>query len=130
MLNDNDPAEQLRAVLLAPRTPYPAVFRMLLALLNQGVLTGSNYELKKGVVQALAETGNPAALPELGRRLRSNSLFHPILHGRLKLEIIRSLEYYPAADAAPILAEAARSGSGEVARTAAQTLKNLQGRGA
>ena len=130
MLNDNDPAEQLRAVLLAPRTPYPAVFRMLLALLNQGVLTGSNYELKKGVVQALAETGNPAALPELGRRLRSNSLFHPILHGRLKLEIVKSLEYYPAADAAPILAEAARSGSGEVARTAAQTLKNLQGRGA
>ncbi|ALC18226.1 HEAT-like repeat-containing protein [Desulfuromonas soudanensis] len=130
MLGDNDPAEQLRAVLLAPRTPYPAVFRALLALLNQGILTGSNFELKRGVVQALAETGNPAALPELGRRLRSNSLFHPILHARLKLEIVKSLEYYPAAEAAIILAEVVRSGSGDLARTAAQTLKNLQGRGA
>jgi hypothetical protein len=130
LLGDKEPAEQLRAVLLASRTPDPAVFRALLALLNQGVLTGGNFELKRSVIQALAETGKPEALPELRRRLKATCLLHPVLHGRLKLEIVRSLEYYPAADAAPILTEMARSGSKELARTAAQTLKNLQGRGA
>lgn len=127
-LAGSDRELQLGAVQLAEFSRSPEVFARLLETLAHGGIADFEFELKRAVVRTLAAIGNSEALPALAALLHGKSLLHPLQHGRLKGEIIGTLGGYPAAAAAPLLAEMARSPQQELARQAAVLLQTLQER--
>lgn len=127
-LESSDRETLLTAIQLADRSPSPRVRERLLWLLQKGGITGPDLEVRCAAVRALAETGDPAALPELARQLRSRSILRAASHTRLKAEIVRSLSRYPMADALPLIREAAASGMPEVEQAARETLRAMAGR--
>lgn len=127
-LAGSDRELQLGAVQLAEFSRSPEVFARLLETLAHGGIADFEFELKRAVVRTLAAIGNPEALPALAAVLHGKSLLHPLQHGRLKGEIIATLGDYPAAAAAPLLAEMARSPQQELARQAAAMLHTVQER--
>lgn len=115
------------AIQAAGKCSNPVVVQALLEIVQKGGLSGQEFELKRLAVNALADIGTVAVLPELERVLRNKNFLHPVMHSRLKGEIIKSLERYPAAAARKLL-EPFAGGSGELSRLAQDALKNLGGR--
>lgn len=115
----------LTAIQLADRSRSPQVRERLLGLLQKGGITGPDVDVRCAVVRTLAETGNPAVLPDLARLLRSRSILRTASAARLKAEIVRSLPRYPAEDALPLVQEAAASGVPEVEKAARETLRAM-----
>ncbi|MBT1076957.1 HEAT repeat domain-containing protein [Geobacter grbiciae] len=118
----------LTAIQLADRSRSPRVRERLLVLLHKGGITGPDFDVRCAVVRALAETGDPAVLPDLARILRSRSILRTASVTRLKVEIARSLARYPATDALSLAREAAASGVPELEQAARQTLRTMTGR--
>ena len=118
---------QLSAIRSAGKSGSAFLLGRLHALLAGPGLSGKEYEVKSAVVQALGESGNQLSLPVLEGVLASSNLFHPVLLGRLKLDIVASLGRYPAPASRPVLARLAR-GKGDLARHAAQLLRAAGGR--
>ncbi len=126
-LDATDRETQLAALNLVDRSSPPEVAQKLLQLLTTGGYSPVEYELKAACVQALSETGRSQVLPELGRLLHSRSLLGFKTLNRLKADIVRSLERYPADAVMPLLERLAR-GSDELAKLAAEQLKILRGK--
>lgn len=130
VLRDLDSADretQLIAINIADRNSPPEMERKLLALVTGGGYTAVECELKSAAIQALGEIGRPEILPELVKLLASRSLLAFKALNRLKIDIIRSLEHYPAKIVMPLLEKIA-DGSDEVARQAAETLRTVRGK--
>jgi len=127
-LDSGDRETVLTAIQLADRSPSPRVRERLLWLLRKGGITGPDLEVRCAAVRALAEAGDPAALPELARQLRSRSILRTASLARLKAEIVRTLPRYPMADALPLIREAVASGVPEVEQAARETLRAMAGR--
>jgi hypothetical protein len=127
-LGSDSSETRLSAIQLAGRSRSPEVFRRLLAILSKGGVTGEEFDLKKAAIQALAETGNKEALPELEKILSASHLLHRALYHRLKLEIIRSLDRYPAAVSVTVLAKVVKMSNDELATTAMEVLQRIYGR--
>jgi hypothetical protein len=100
----------------------------LLEILTTARYSGSDYELKRAAVRALAQIGNPKAIPCLTQLLRSRNLLRPVLHGRLKAEILRSLEQYPVPGKHFLHDDIAGVAAGEKAKQAAQIFRGAAGR--
>jgi hypothetical protein len=131
LLRELDSAEGKRvlmAVRMAETSRSEKVMAKLLEILTTARFSGSDYELKKAAVRALAEIGNPKALPCLTQLLRSRNLLRPVLHGRLKSEILRSLERYPVPGNHNRLDDIAGVGAGEKAKQSAQIFQAAAGR--
>jgi len=124
-LDSSDRETQLTALTMVDRHSSPEMVRKLLTLVTGGGYTAVECELKSAAVQALGEIGRPETLPELAKVLAARSLLAFKALNRLKIDVVRSFEQYPAAAALPVLARLAE-GSDEVARQAAESLKNLQ----
>jgi len=127
-LESSDRETLLTAIQLADRSPTPRVRERLLWLLRKGGISGPDLEIRCAAVRALAEAGDPAALPELARQLRSRNILRAAALTRLKAEIVRSLPRYPMADALPLIREAAASGVPEVEQAARETMRAMAGR--
>ena len=115
LLREFDSAEGarvLRAVRMAGTSRSEKVMEKLLEILTAVGFSSSDYELKRAVVRTLAEIGNPKALPSLKKLLRSRNLLRPVLHSRLKSEILRSLERYPDSENHRLIADIAGVGAG------------------
>lgn len=123
-MDGNDHNLKLEAIRMAEKSCSPEITGRLLSILNRTGLSNSEYELKSAVVHSLGQLGQAEVLPEFGKILGSRNLFHPLLHTRLKLDIVRSLEHYPLSLARPILARIA-AGKDEVAVQAAEILNRL-----
>lgn len=119
---------QLNAISMADRTSPPEMARKLLVLLTTGGFSAVECELKSAAIQALGEIGRPELLPELIKVLGERSLLSYKALQRIKLDIIRSFERYPAVAAGPLLEKLA-SGGDELARQAAESLKTLRSKG-
>lgn len=127
-LDSHDREVQLSALNLIDRsTSPPELVNKLLQLLTQGGYSPVEYELKSACVQTLAELGLPEVLPELSNLLGSRSLLAFKALGRLKADIVRSLERYPAQSVVPLLEHLAK-GTDEVAQLATEQLKIVRGR--
>jgi HEAT repeat protein len=118
---------QLAAINLVDKASGIEMLRKLADMLSYGGYSPAEYELKNACVKALAEIGSPEALPELLKVMKAYSLLASKNLKRLKVDIVRSLERYPAEAALPIL-ERFASGNDQVAIQAAESLKNLRGR--
>lgn len=124
-LDSSDREIQLIAINMADRNSPPEMMRKLLALATGGGYTAVECELKSAAIQALAEIGRSEILPELVKVLTSRSLLAFKALNRLKIDIIRSLDRYPAKTVLPLLEKVA-DGNDEVARQAAETLRILR----
>lgn len=124
-LESSDRETQLTAISLADQNSPPDMARKLLALVTSGGYTIVECELKTAAVQALGEVGRPDVLPELVKVLASRSLLAFKALNRLKIEIIRSLERYPAKAVLPLL-ERLSDGSDDLARQAAESLRAVR----
>lgn len=125
-LGSNNRETLLTAIQLSDRSRSPQVRERLTGLLNKGGLTGADIDIRCAVVKALAETGDPAVIPEIARLLRSRSILRSTALVRLKTEAIRSLAKYPPDAALPLLREAASSAVPAVELAARQTLRSME----
>jgi HEAT repeat protein len=121
-LESSDNETRMAAINMAEKSQSPDVLRKLVAIIAKNGLSPLELELKCAVVQTLKEIGHEDALPELLKVLGSANLIRAKALTRLKLEIIRSLEGYPAKSAVPILEKIA-SGGDELARQAEACLR-------
>jgi len=121
-LDSGDKETRLAAINLAEKSHSPDVFRKLVAIVAKSGLSPLDLELKCAAVQSLKEIGDAEALPELLKVLDSANLIRAKALGRLKLEIVRSLEGYPPKIALSILEKIAWGGD-ELARQAAACLR-------
>jgi hypothetical protein len=126
-LDSSNRETQLAAIHLVDKTGGLEMARKLADKLSTGGYSPLEYELKTACVKALAEIGRAEVLPELARVLKAYSLLAGKNLNRLKVDIVRSLERYPAEAALPIL-ERFSSGSSTVAMQATESLKQLRGR--
>ncbi len=118
---------QLAAINLVGRASSLEIARKLAELLSTGGYLAEEYVFKAACVKALAEIGRVESLPELAKVLGARSLLANKNLNRLKLDIVRSLERYPAEAVLPFLGRLA-SGNDAMAVQAAETLKNVRSR--
>jgi HEAT repeat protein len=126
-MESNDHDLRVAAIRLAERSSSQAVFDKVLSFLSRSGISTKEHELKSVAAQTLAEIGDVEALPHLLKVLDSRSVFHPVLHAKLKLEIVRSLERYPLHAAHPILTRLS-AGKDKLAQQAALSLRIISGR--
>ena len=126
-MESNDHEVRIAAIRLAEKSSSQAVFDRVLSFLPKSGILTMEYEVKNAAAQTLAEIGNVEALPHLLKVLDSRSILHPVLHAKLKLEIVRSFERYPLHAAHPILSRLS-AGKDKLAQQAALSLKNISGR--
>lgn len=122
-LSSKDKTVQLAAIHLADKSHSPDVYKGLITILQQTGLSTDDYEIKAAAILSLGEIGRPEALPELAKILSAKSLFHAKVLAKLKLDVIRSLEYYRTPLATQML-ETLAKGKDELARQAATTLRS------
>lgn len=115
---------QLAALQLAESSKSQQVLARLLELLK----TSGDFELRIAALHPLAVIGNPAVLPVLGQLLRTSSILHPIMMRNFKMEIVRSLERYPALPARQLLAIIPEIGDKELTSLADGITRKLQAR--
>ena len=123
-LENPDPQRRLEGVRMARGLGGEAILRKLTAMLLDS--SAGDYELKGELVAALAESGQPQALPALEQLLASRSLRHPILHRKFRIEIIRSLRNYPPRAVRPLLEKYSRSGQSGISEAAGSLLESLE----
>ncbi len=119
---------KLNAVRLSGGSRSAEVLREVVKLLSLKGGGEELFELKRGAVKALAEIGNPAVFSDLEEFLGSRSLRNPILHNRLKLEVVRSLGAYDSPKARALLEQLAAGKKGELTRLAESLLARQGGR--
>ncbi len=134
LLNDmesRDADVRVNAVQTAAYSKSRAVFDKLKSFMSKNPLVELDFDFgfKKAVIYALADIGNPDILPALERFIRSRSLFHPVLHNRLKPEAVRSLGRYPGDAAIEILEKIAESKNEELAKLAQAAINTAKSRG-
>ncbi|GFE61185.1 HEAT repeat domain-containing protein [Geobacter sp. AOG2] len=124
-LENSDKEVRLAAIGMAEKSQSTDVFKKLLAIVTKSGLSPLDVELKSTAIQSLKEIGREEALPELLKILGSMNLIRAKALNRLKLEIVRSLEGYPAKSAVPILEKIAR-GNDELAQQAEESLRAVR----
>lgn len=127
-LESRDAEVLYNAVRLAAKSQLPEVARKLSQLLNARLGPDADERVKLAVVKSLAEMALPEALPELGKFLRSRSLFSPLQQNRVKIEAVKSLEHYKDPQAALLAEEISTKSSGDLARAAGKVCLQLKGK--
>ena len=130
LLRDMDSSSretQMAAIHLVDKTSGFEIARKLADMLTSGGYSSLEYELKAACVKALAEIGSQDVVADLVKVLKAFSLLAGKNLNRLKVDIVRSLERYPADVALPILKRLA-SGNDPVGNQAEKSLKNFRGR--
>lgn len=125
-LHSKNRQEALSAILLTKLINHPEVNKHLLARLGEKSLLNFDLELKKNLVQALAEKAHPGALGIFAKILKGRKLLHRREVEQLKIEIIRSLARYPANQAEPLLRQQLNKRNVEAANLARQILQRNQ----
>jgi len=126
-LHSKNRQEALNAILLAKLINHPEVTKHLLTMLSEKNLLNFDLELKKNLVQTLAEKTHPGALSVFSKILNGRKMFHRDGFEQLKIEIIRALAKYPADQADPLLKQQLNKGNVEAVNLAKQILqRNIQ----
>ena len=124
-MDSPDTGRCLKAIALAGMTRNRLVSQKLLEFLKQRGLGKTILPIKKASVHALGEIGDPSVLPALQDILKTRTLFRRHAASNLKLEIIKSLQKYPAGEASPILKGVANSGPQLLAENARTVMKDI-----
>jgi HEAT repeat protein len=122
-MDSPDMGRCLKAIALAGMTHNRLVSQKLLEFLKQRGLGKTILPIKKASVHALGEIGDPSVLPALQDILKTRTFFRRHAASNLKLEIIKSLQKYPAGEASLILKSVANSGPQFLADNARTAMK-------
>ena len=122
-LHSKNRQEALNAILLARLISHAEVTKQLLLMLNDKSLFSFDLELKKNLVQTLAEIVHPQALSVFTKILNGRNLLHRQGFEQLKIEIIRALAKYPPNQANPLLKQQLDKGNVEAVNLARQILQ-------
>jgi len=122
-MDSPDTGRCLKAIALAGMTHNRLVSQKLLEFLKQRGLGKTILPIKKASVHALGEIGDPSVLPALQDILKTRTFFRRHAASNLKLEIIKSLQKYPAGEASLILKSVANSGPQLLADNARTAMK-------
>lgn len=126
LLSGDDTQKVVNAIGLAGLSESRTVFEQLLSLLKDSSLGGDQLSIRKAVVRALAHRAQPAALPILSEVLASKSFLRSQKSLELKLEILASLDKYPADKVVELLRAQIHSKTPELARQSSLLLKRLE----
>jgi HEAT repeat protein len=122
-MDSPDTGRCLKAIALAGMTRNRLVSQKLLEFLKQRGLGKTILPIKKASIHALGEIGDPSVLPALQDILKARTFFRRHAASNLKLEIIKSLQKYPAGEASPILKGVENSGPQLLADNARTAMK-------
>lgn len=121
-LNGKNPELKEYAIQLCGSYRIKKAVPFLIELLKKKDILGSGLYYKPLAVQALGRIGDPGAMDTLKKLFSSKTMLYKGASQQLKLEIIRSLEYYPFEQAGPILELALVSGNNEIKALAKKLL--------
>lgn len=124
-LSSDNRQEVLHAITMSQLINHPNLIAALLNMLKESELFRFDFDVKKALVQTLAEHKSPEALVVFSEMLRSRRLFKSALYNKLKVEIVKVLGKYPASQVSSILKQQIKDGTEEAAGQARQTLKKL-----
>jgi HEAT repeat protein len=125
-LTSKNRQEALNAVVMCTLIDNRDTSRLLIRMLEKENLFSFDLELKRALVQTLAESGKPEALKSFVRILNRQALFHGRAREQLKIDIIKALVRYPRKQVYALLQEQARRGDSELAGQARQALERLE----
>lgn len=121
-LSSADRQEILNAIVLSKLVKNPAISNRLITMLERKSLFTFDLEMKKALVQSLAENANPAALKVFTKMLSGRHFFNPQAYEQIKIEIVRALAKYPPQQANPLLQQQLKKGNAEAVSLARQIL--------
>lgn len=124
-LYSNNRQEVLHAITMSQLVDNPKLSAELLKLLSTNELFRFDYDIKKAVMQTLAEHKNPQALIVFSKMLQTGRIFKSALYKKFKVEIVKALGKYSAAQVSAMLQQQIDSGTEEAASQARQVLKRL-----
>ncbi len=124
-LSSKNRQEVLHAITISKLVDNPNLSAELLNMLRAKELFRFDFDIKKALVQTLAEHKNPQALSVFSEMLNSRKIFKAGLYKKIKVEIIKALGKYPAAQVSPLLQQQIKNGVEDVASQARQILKKL-----
>lgn len=128
-LSATDRQEVLNAIVLSKLVKNPEINNKLIAMLERKSLFKIDLEMKKALVQSLAENTHPAALKAFSNILNGRHFFKQQAYQELKIDIIRALAKYPPQQANPLLLQQQQKGNAEAVSLARQILNRNNAEG-
>ena len=110
-MDSEDLTRCLRAITLASMAQNREVSKRLIEFLRKRGLDKKTFPIKKAVVHALGEIGDPAVLPILASVLKTRSLLHRQKLHLVQVAIIESFAGYPVLGVTPILGDITSKGT-------------------
>ena len=122
-LSSNNRQEVLHAITMSQLANSPKLSAELLNMLRSKTLFRFDFDVKKALVQTLAEHKNQQALKVFSEMLQSGRLFQAALYKKFKVEVVKALGKYPTTQVANLLQQQVNNGTEEAAGQARQILK-------
>jgi hypothetical protein len=95
-LRSNDPAIKEQAILLSGTYKVKDAVPYLIEIIKKKDILGSKSYSKIPAIRALGQIGDPQAIVPLMKLYKARGLFFSSAQNELKLEIFKTLKYYPA----------------------------------
>lgn len=124
--DDSDLREQ--AMLLSGTYKVKDTVPYLIEILEKKDILGTESYSKIPAIKALAQIGDPQAIELLKKLYRSKGLFFSSARNELKLEIFKSLKYYPVYAIRPLLELGIQSKDTEIRSISMKLLKEIHSR--
>ena len=124
--DDSDLREQ--AMLLSGTYKVKDAVPYLIEILEKKDILGTESYSKIPAIKALAQIGDPQAIEPLKKLYRSKGLFFSSARNELKLEIFKSLKYYPVYAIRPLLELGIQSKDTEIRSISMKLLKEIHSR--
>jgi len=114
---------QKGAVRLAGAYRMKNAVPQMIRLLKEKDMLGKKFLFKKRIIRMLGRIGDGRAVDQLMNICRSESIVHSNDLERLKVEIFKTLHYYPAAVIGPILKYGIQSNNSDIINISAKLIK-------
>ena len=111
--SSTDRQEILNAIVMSKLVNNQEISNELISMLERKTLFALDLEMKKALVQTLAENATPEALRVFRKILNSRHLFKQQAYEQLKIDVIKALAKYPPEQANPLLQQQLNKGSAE-----------------
>jgi len=127
-LRGDDPEIKEQAIFLAGMYKIKDAVPYLIEIIEKKDILGSESYSKIPAIKALAQIGDPQAIEPLKQLYKSKGLFFISARNELKLEIFKSLKYYPVYAIKPLLELGIQSKDREIRSISMSLLKVIHSR--
>ena len=124
-LRSDDPAIKEQAILLSGTYKVKDAVPYLIEIIKKKDILGSKSYSKIPAIRALGQIGDPQAIVLLMKLYKAKRLFFTSAQNELKLEIFKTLQYYPAHAIKPLLDLGIHSRDSEIQAISKRILKEM-----